>query len=112
MKPKELNNLLLEKIPNIKSIFDEETSWQEGIDTGSFVVFEDIFMPYIIHCVEQGKTEEIEKCFSFIEECVTSNDLYQKNVIEVSIIENFHSYDISNKLAGFLKKESAKEFYK
>ena len=57
----------------------------------SSVVFEDVFMPYVIYCVENNLRDEINKCFNFIEECVCSDDDYQKNVIEVAIIENIHS---------------------
>lgn len=110
MNSQELNSLLLERIPSLKTTFDEETSWQEGLETGSIVVFEDIFMPYIIYCVENNLGDEINKCFNFIEECMCSNDSYQRNVIEVSIIENIHSYDISNKLSSYLRPASLKSY--
>ena len=110
MNSKELNSLLLERLPSIREAFDNETSWQEGIETGSIVVFEDVFMPYIIYCVENNVEDEINKCFNFIEECVCSKDSYQKNVIEVSIIENIHSYDIADKLSQYLRTESMKSY--
>ncbi len=110
MKPRELNTLLLDRIPAIKDAFEDETSWQEGLDTGSIVVFEDVFMPYLIYCVENNLTEEINTCFNFIEECVCSNDNYQRNVIEVAIIENIKSYDIKDKLVSYLRKESLKSY--
>lgn len=111
MDSKELNLLLLERIPSIKEAFDEETSWQEGLETGSIVVFEDVFMPYIVYCVENNFSDEINKCFNFIEECVSSDDSYQKNVIEVAIIENIRSYDIADKLSKFLRQNSLKSYY-
>ncbi len=52
MKPRDLNTLLLSKFPNLRDAFEKETSWQEGINTGCIVVFEDVFMPYIVYCVE------------------------------------------------------------
>lgn len=110
MNSAELNSLLLKRFPVLKDAFEEETSWQKGIDTGAIVVFEDIFMPYIIYCVENNLKEQITKCFDFIEECVRAKDSFQKTVIEVSIIENIHSYDIANKLASFLREESLKSY--
>lgn len=110
MDSRELNSLLLERIPSIKEAFDDETLWQEGLETGSIVVFEDVFMPYVIYCVENNLSDEINKCFNFIEECVCSDDDYQKNVIEVAIIENIHSYDIADKLSQFLRQNSLKSY--
>lgn len=112
MKSSELNLLLLKRFPSLKEAFEEETSWQEGINTGSIVVFEDVFMPYIIHCVENKLNSEVTEIFKFIEECVKSNDEYQRNVIEVSIIENMHSYDIADQLSSFLLEESLASYKK
>lgn len=109
MNSAELNSLLLKRFPVLKDAFEEETSWQEGIDTGAIVVFEDIFMPYIIYCAENNLKEQITRRFDFIEECVRAKDSFQKTVIEVSNIENIHSYDIANKLA-FLGEESLKSY--
>lgn len=112
MNSKELNTLLLERIPEVKDAFQKETSWQEGINTGSIVVFEDVFMPYIIYCVENDLKEETNICFNFVEECVCSDDYYQKEVVEVAIIENIKSYDIEKKLVSHLRKESLESYKK
>ena len=110
MKSKELNLLFLKRFPNLRKAFEDETEWQEGIDTGSTVVFEDVFMPYIIFCVENNLEDEISNCFKFVEECVSSNDDYQKQVIEISIIDNIRSYDISEKLISYLLPKSLASF--
>lgn len=110
MNPKELNELLLVRFPNLKDAFDEETSWQDGIETGSTIVFEDVFMPYIVFCFENKMSEELNKCFDFVEECVLSKDDYQKTVIEISIIQNIHSYDIADDLVHYLREESLKSY--
>ncbi len=47
MTSKELNENLLLNLSQLKKRFDDETSWQVGIDKGSIVVFEDILMPYV-----------------------------------------------------------------
>lgn len=110
MNSLELNTLLLKRIPLIKDAFERETSWQEGLETGSTVVFEDIFMPYIIYCVENNINDEISRCFNFVEECVCSRDDYQRNVIEISIIENIRSFDIKDKISKYLRPESLKSY--
>ena len=58
MQAKELNSLLLEKFPELKKKFDDETSWQDGIETGSFIVFEDVFMPFLEANIELNKSKE------------------------------------------------------
>jgi hypothetical protein len=42
MTSKELNLFLLRLLPEIKDSYIEEVSWQDGHDTGSHVVFEDV----------------------------------------------------------------------
>lgn len=106
MNSKELNIKLIKCFPVLEERFNSETSWQEGLDTGSVVVFEDVFMPYIIYCVENNIAEEINKIYQFIEDCIISNDEYQKNVITIAILDNFKSYDIEEKLSQYLLPES------
>ena len=56
---KNLNEKLLYLFPNLSDKFNEETSWQDGIYTGSIVVFEDVFMPYIAECIENNNDENL-----------------------------------------------------
>ena len=53
MDSREFNSMLLNRFPNIKESFEKATSWQDGIDTGSTVVLEDVFMPYLLACFEK-----------------------------------------------------------
>ena len=48
---KELNTMLLEAFPELKERFEDETSWDDGIETGSYVVYEDIFMPHVVQAL-------------------------------------------------------------
>ena len=88
MAPREINCKLLELIPNIKALFDEVTSWQDGLDTGSTIVIEDVFMVYLKMCIEKNKTQEIESCSSFIEWLTEhSEEEYAGDVLVVSVFE-------------------------
>lgn len=87
MTPKELNVKLLKTFPILKTKFDEYTSWQEGLETGSHLVYEDIFVPYIIENEKNSNKEIIEIIFIFIESLFDLNDLYAENVIAVSVLE-------------------------
>ena len=110
MNSKELNTKLLEKFPELNEAFNKEVSWQDGISTGSIVVFEDDFMPFIINAIEKDLSDVIKKIFEFVEELVTSNDEYAKNVVEVAIIENIGSYDIKDKIIKHLLPKSLKSY--
>lgn len=112
MEPKELNELLLKTFPALKGPFEECVSWQDGLETGSTIVFEDVLMPYFIYCFEESLSEELKNIYEFIEQCVSSNDAYCKNVIEVAIIENIYSYDIRDELSSGLLENSMKSYMK
>lgn len=110
MDSREFNSMLLNRFPNIKESFEKATSWQDGIDTGSTVVLEDVFMPYLLACFEKNITKELDDIYVFIEECVLSSDKYCRDVIEVAVIENIYSYDIRDELSSMLLPKS-KESY-
>ena len=47
----ELNKLLIEKFPNLIDDYCDEVGWQEGDETGSHIVYGDVFTPYIVKCI-------------------------------------------------------------
>lgn len=93
MTSREVNENLLLKFPQLKEKFEEETSWQEGLDTGSFLIFEDVFMPYVKGIVSTKKEKEIREVFSYIESLANAEDEYVKNIVSVAILENIASFD-------------------
>ncbi len=94
MKEKELNSLLLEAFPDIKESFNEETSWQDGLDTGCTVTFADIFIPYIVKSALSNDEEKIRKIFEFIEKIASLKDEYVNQVILLSIFDSlFYDYN-------------------
>lgn len=107
---KKYNVLLLEKFPSLKEEFDEYTSWQDGINTGSTLIYEDVFVPYVIKQLVNDNTEELEKISSLIEDLITSNDEYAVNIAYVAILESLKSDSSGQKIEGFLKQHSKKEY--
>lgn len=86
MGAKELNEKLLNNFPQLEKSFKKATDWQEGIETGSVIVFEDVYFKYIRRHL---KNETISKRnFEFVKELLNSNDEYAINVVCVAIIEN------------------------
>ncbi len=108
MKSRELNQMLLSAVPEIKSKFENETNWQEGLDTGSFIVFEDVFLPYLESKVELDDKVMIEKIYSFIESLCDIDDEYVKNVLYVAVLENFSNFENPNPYIKYLKPKSLK----
>ena len=108
MNPRELNELLLKSFPELKDKFEEETSWQDGIETGCFVTFEDVFMPFLEANVELDNGEMIERIYSFIENLCDIDDEYVQNVLYVAILENISSYSNKELFSKYLKEKSMK----
>ncbi|MBQ7075834.1 MAG: hypothetical protein IJM94_03425 [Clostridia bacterium] len=88
MTSKELNLKLIQSFPEIKEIYHEETSWQDGDETGSHVVYEDVFVPFIKKQISDGKEQVIDNVFNYIEILLESNDEYASEVIALSVIES------------------------
>lgn len=112
MTSKELNQNLLSNLPQLKKKFDEETSWQEGINTGSFIVFEDVLMPYIREIVNNKEQKEIDLVFEYIESLTNINDEYVENVIYVAILENIASFEDKDKYIQYFRNKTKAIFDK
>ncbi len=83
----QLNRLLLDKFPELEKKYHEEVDWQEGDETGSHVVYGDVFTPYIEKNIIQQNNAEIKKVFAFIEEILARNEKYSNEVIMFSVLE-------------------------
>ena len=92
MKSKELNQLLIKKFPNLMDDYQREVQWQEGDETGSHVVYGDVFSPYIIKCLDGRKNIELEVVFEFLESMLLQKDEYVTEVIALSVIESIRRF--------------------
>ena len=110
MTSKELNENLLLNFPELKEKFEDETSWQEGIDTGSFVVFEDVFMPFVKDSIKNNSKDIINKIFDYVEKLSLNNDEYVQNVLYVAILENIASFDDKQIYIKYFKNNTLKIF--
>ena len=85
---KELNLKLIEAFPEIKDVYFKETSWQDGDETGSHVVYADIFVPFIKAQISDGKEQAIDSVFHYIEKLLEVNDEYANEVVSLSVLES------------------------
>lgn len=110
MDPREFNTLLLKRFPEIKEDFESYVSWQDGIDTGSFLVVEDVFNKLLWRSVENGETEMTNRIFSFVEAVLNQGDEYACNVIVVGLLEAIKSDERSYKVVPYLLPRSRDEY--
>ena len=97
MTSKELNLKLIESFPEIKNTYLEETSWQDGDETGSHVVYEDIFMPFLKKQIIDNNEKMLVILFDYIEGLLELNDEYADEVVALSVIESLlFDEDIDN----------------
>ena len=87
MDVKQLNRLLIDKFPELEKEYHEEVDWQEGDETGSHVVYGDVFTPYIEKIIIQQNSAEMQKVCAFIEEILVRNEKYSDEVIMFSVLE-------------------------
>jgi hypothetical protein len=106
MKEIELNELLLSKFPELKKNFEEETSWQDGLNTGCIVTFEDVFMPLFEKAVDTNNENLLKRISIFIEELSNIDDDYVQNVFYIAILENISSYKNKEKFITCLLTNS------
>ena len=76
MEVRQLNELLLEAFPEVKGEFDRYTSWQDGIDTGCFLTYEDLLLPLARQALEQKDEKTIGRVAAFIERLLGLDDDY------------------------------------
>lgn len=87
MTSKELNLKLKYFLPELAELYDEETNWQDGDDTGSHIVYGDVFTPFVIEKIKLKDDKTVKKSFKFMEELLSLSDKYANEVIAFSVIE-------------------------
>ncbi len=106
MTSSELNLKLTTSFPEIQDIYLEETSWQDGDETGSHVVYADVFIPFIKEQMLAQNESMLVKIFNYIEMLLGLNDAYANEVITLSVIESLlFDDDVDNKLLVRFSKE-------
>lgn len=110
MTSREFNTLLLKRFPEIKEDFENYVNWQDGIDTGSFLVVEDVFNKLLWRSVENGDTELTKRIFSFAEAILNQADEYACNVIVVGLLEAIKGDERSPQIVPYLLPRSKKEY--
>lgn len=110
MTEKELNTLLLEMFPELKEDFERYTSWQDGIDTGCFLTYEDVLLTRAIKSFEEHDSSFEKRVGDYIEVLITSGDEYAENLAYVALLEGLKAFVNNEDVRPFLGPVSLKEF--
>ena len=105
-----LNTLLLQTFPELTERFEEYTSWQDGMETGCFLTFEDLLLPLIRKAFKEGDTDFLDRACPFIEQLITSGDGYAENVATVGILEGVKATENAAVVRSFLGPMSLEIF--
>lgn len=110
MEPRDLNTALLEVFPELAPDFHEYVSWQDGMDTGAFLTYEDVFRSRLEKAIALVDVAFLQRAGAFIEELFTSGDPYAVNVIYVGILEGLKANCDNAAVRSFLGAKSLAEF--
>lgn len=105
----ELNRLLTEYFPNLADAYEEEIEWQEGDETGSHIVYGDVFTPYVAKCLERNDRKKLDEIFDFLEFLLAKQDSYIDEVVAFSVIESLEgllkqNHEIVERMGGRARK--------
>lgn len=87
-----LNGLLLESFPELTEKFEEYTSWQDGMETGCFLTYEDLLLPLARRALDSHNEAFLTRLGIFVEQLMTSGDGHAVNVATVGLIEGLKAY--------------------
>ena len=110
MNEKQMNEKMLEAFPELKEEFDKYVSWQDGMDTGAFLTYEDVFRPHIEKAIEENDMPFLERVSTFLEDLYLTGDEYAMSVVYVGILEGLKANCDNSAVRAFLKPTTQKEF--
>jgi hypothetical protein len=111
MNAKKLNQLLINRFPELAASYLDEVSWQEGDDTGSHVVYGDVFAPFIEQSIDLYDKNKLKEIFDFIEKLLLLKDDYVEDVISLSVLERLKSEPVKSGCCSEFMNEQTKKLF-
>lgn len=109
MKYDELYKTFKEEISEGYSFFEikEKENLIDETD-GMHVVFGMVIVPYILYIVQNNKTLEINKVFSFLENMAICEDIKIKEVLDFTVLEQLvdERQDVLGQCKQYMKKNT------
>ncbi len=88
MTSRECNLKLINTFPELTDAYKAEISWQEGDDTGSHVIYGDVFLPFVRKAIKEQNEPILKRVFAFIEMLLSCGEPYAEEVMYFSVIES------------------------
>lgn len=83
-----MSDLLVDAIPEIRPEYEKELDRWGDEKPGQYIIYEDIFKPYLIALLEKGNSEEIlKRIFAQLEKMALSNDKDVRDLLHIGILE-------------------------
>ena len=106
----ELNGILLNEFPELSEEFEEYTSWQDGMDTGCFLTYEDLLLPRICKAFRECDDLFLDRACRFVEHLLTMGDSYAENLATIGILEGVKSTEDARVVRQYLGPKSLEVF--
>lgn len=110
MNESELNEKLLGPFPELKDELKDYISWQDGMGTGAFLTYEDVFRPHVEHALTTGDSAFLERTADFIEGLYLTGGDYTMSVVYIGVLEGLKANCDNEKVRAFLKPVTRKQF--
>lgn len=90
LRSKKYNGILLSSFPELEKDFKEYTNYQDKIYTGSTLVYDDVFCPFIIKKFKMNDKKMIERFSEHFESLaeLADYDDYAKNLLLIDVFDN------------------------
>lgn len=77
---------LITFFPDLREVYGREADWWQPEKPGPYVVYEDIFYPYIEKLLSSNDTDALQRAFDFIEMLVTADDTRLHDLARIAIL--------------------------
>lgn len=85
----DLNELLAERVPELREDIDAEYRSWEGEAPGQHVIYGDFLAQYLIKLLKAGAdNQRVQEIFAFLEELATNPDEHVQEVVAVTVLED------------------------
>ena len=110
MNARDMNEALLASFPEIEDELKKYMDRQDGLSTGAFLTYEDVFRKRIEFAVREKEDIFLKKVADFIEEMLETEDEYACNVLIVGVLEGLKANCNKDDIKAFLQTKSLEKF--
>jgi hypothetical protein len=82
----DVSEKLISFFPNLGEAYTGEVESWQGEKPGPYIVYEDIFYPYVEELLASKDTDSLQRAFDFIELLVTADDTRLHDLVRIAIL--------------------------